>query len=292
MIKSMTGFGIANLENEEYSISVEVKSLNSKFLDLNIKLPKIFSDKELEIRNLVNDTLERGKVSLSIDYSKKDQISSKVNFNKELFKKYYKELEEIAIELNASPSDLFKIVIQLPEVQNIAKENDDVEKDWSIVKRIMEEAIGKCNDFRMTEGNTLKGKLIEDVDNIQTSLDEVKKHAPGRLSSIRERIKNSIEEVVNPDAMDKNRFEQELIYYIEKLDINEETVRLKLHLDYFKEVITKESSPGKKLNFIGQEMGREINTIGSKANDSLIQKHVVNMKEELEKIKEQLLNII
>lgn len=271
---------------------MEVKTLNSKFFDLSIKIPKLFSEKELEIRNLINDKLERGKVAVSIEYVKKDQVSGRINFNRELFKSYYEELSELVSEVNAPKEDLYKIVLQLPEVQVLQKGNEDIENDWTLVKEVLKEAVNKCNEFRAIEGKSLLNNFLDYIESIERNLKEVEAQAPARLENIKARIRANVEELIPQDQVDKNRFEQELIYYIEKLDINEETVRLKAHLKFFLEVIHKEDSPGKKLNFIAQEIGREINTIGSKANDAHIQKSVVYMKEELEKIKEQLLNIL
>lgn len=292
MIKSMTGYGIANLESDTHTINVEVKTLNSKFFDLSIKVPKLFSEKELEIRNLINDKLERGKVAVSIEYLKKGQVSSRININRDLFKSYYAELSDLVQEVDAPQNDLFKIVLQLPEVQVLQKDNEDIENDWSLVKGVLQEAVKKCNEFREIEGRALLSKFFEYISAIEKNLSDIEAQAPLRLENIKARVRSNIEELIPQEQVDKNRFEQELIYYIEKLDINEETVRLKAHLKFFLEVINNESSPGKKLNFIAQEIGREINTIGSKANDSNIQKSVVYMKEELEKIKEQLLNIL
>lgn len=292
MIKSMTGYGNATADNERAYISVEVKSLNSKYFDLNIKVPKIFNDKELEIRNLLSEKLERGKISLSIEYSRKGEEIAETVVNKPLFKAYYKELLQLADELNAPKQEIFRLALQLPEVINTETQTENSDKEWESLQPVLQEAIKKCLDFRAQEGKTLEKGLLENIAQISSNLSEVEIQEPRRLEAIRERIKIQMNEWFNGEQIDRNRFEQELIYYIEKLDINEEKVRLRSHLDYFKEVIVSGQSQGKKLNFITQELGREINTIGSKANDSIIQRSVVAMKDELEKIKEQLSNIL
>lgn len=288
----MTGYGLAHRENERCTISVEVKSLNSKFLDCSVRLPKVFSDKELEVRAAVTDTLERGKVGISIDYSSKGDTLSKAEINEALFKAYYHQYFQLQQSVNAPASDLFKLALHSPEVMTAVDASESTKEDWPLVMEAIKEALQACNSFREDEGKTLKIKFKEYIQVITDLLGQVEAHDPSRILSIRNRISQNLNEWIGASKIDTNRFEQELIYYIEKLDISEEKVRLRSHLEYFIQVLETEKSAGKKLGFISQELGREINTIGSKANDASIQKWVVAMKDELEKIKEQLLNLI
>lgn len=290
MFKSMTGYGSAVSETDKLDINVEIKSLNSKFLDLNLKLPKEFADKEIEVRALVSKTLERGKISLQIDLQQKGEVKAKVSINKELVKQYYKDLLETADFLGAEKSDLFKIALQMPRAVD-SMEDEQSEEEWLKVLSVIQNAVQKCDSFRLDEGKVLAEKFKEYITKIHNLLEKIKELDPERINIVRERILSHFSNYNLADVMEKARFEQELIYYIEKLDITEEKVRLQNHLDYFLETMATENS-GKKLGFISQEIGREINTIGSKANDSRIQKLVVEMKEELEKIKEQAMNIL
>lgn len=292
MIKSMTGYGIASQESENLKIHVEVKTLNSKFLDLNLRIPKSLNDKELEIRKIVSDTLERGKVALSVEYVDATARPSKLAIDTPLFLAYYNELKNLAQEVNADTSDIFKLALQSPEVMLSENQLEDEGIHWELLKEKINEALAACDNFRITEGATLQAQLESSILEIGNMLGKIIEQDPLRIQNIRNRIKQNIEELSLKGTADENRLEQEIIYYIEKLDISEEKVRLKSHLDYFLEVMNMPTSQGKKLGFISQEIGREINTIGSKANDALIQKYVVGMKEELEKIKEQLLNIV
>lgn len=292
MIKSMTGYGVAGHESENLKIHVEVKTLNSKFLDLNLRIPKSLNDKELEIRKIVSDTLERGKVALSVEYVDATARPSKLAIDTPLFLAYYNELKNLAQEVNADTSDIFKLALQSPEVMLSENQLEDEGIHWELLKEKINEALAACDNFRITEGATLQAQLESSILEIGNMLEKIIEQDPLRIQNIRNRIKQNIEELSLKGTADENRLEQEIIYYIEKLDINEEKVRLKSHLDYFLEVMNMPTSQGKKLGFISQEIGREINTIGSKANDALIQKYVVGMKEELEKIKEQLLNIV
>lgn len=292
MIKSMTGYGIASQDSENLKIHVEVKTLNSKFLDLNLRIPKSLNDKELEIRKIVSDTLERGKVALSVEYVDATARPSKLAIDTPLFLAYYNELKNLAQEVNADTSDIFKLALQSPEVMLSENQLEDEGIHWELLKEKINEALAACDNFRITEGATLQAQLESSILEIGNMLEKIIEQDPLRIQNIRNRIKQNIEELSLKGTADENRLEQEIIYYIEKLDISEEKVRLKSHLDYFLEVMNMPTSQGKKLGFISQEIGREINTIGSKANDALIQKYVVGMKEELEKIKEQLLNIV
>ncbi|MBL6444934.1 YicC family protein [Fulvivirga sp. 29W222] len=292
MLKSMTGYGSSHLSNDEVTINIEVKTLNSKYLDLNFRLPRAFSEKEIELRNLVSEKLQRGKVSLSIDYVKEKETELKQRYNEELFVQYYTKLKRLADRVIAPDQDIFKLALSAPDVM-ITDQNEEVdEQEWTNLKNLVEQALDNCDAFRKKEGAELQQKFSTYIQSISHSLEQVKKLDPKRVEKIRDRIKGNLTKFVDEEGLDKNRLEQEIVYYIEKLDITEEKVRLASHLNHFNEVLSDKNSLGKKLGFISQEIGREINTIGSKANDADIQKHVVSMKEELEKIKEQLLNVL
>lgn len=292
MIKSMTGYGVAGFENEQMSIHVEVRSLNSKFLDLSLRSPRQFSDKEPEVRALVQQVLDRGKVSLSIEFVSKEGQDLPVSINEQLFSTYFQQFQKLAELVNEKPADLFKLALQAPNViTNISAEKDDTEV-WGKVKNVIVQALTKCEQFRVDEGGVLGRKLEENIQVIREGLTEIKVLDPARKDRIKNRIKSHFQQWLDENSFDANRFEQEMIYYFEKIDITEEIVRLETHLNYFLKTIEHETAQGKKLGFISQEIGREINTIGSKANDAEIQKHVIRMKDELEKIKEQSLNVL
>ena len=288
----MTGFGQTSADDGESKIHIEVKSLNSKFLDLNLRLPKAFSDRELEVRNIISEKLERGKVSVSIEYEKLSDGVIKQSYNEQLFVAYYSELKKLADKVYAPYESIFELALNSPDViqANVREEIGD--ELWSRVKTMLGDALKQCDDFRLDEGKVL-GKMLEGCCAvIEDSLEKIKELDPKRVARIRERLRNNVAGFFGEEGFDTNRLEQEIIFYVEKLDINEEKVRLKSHLDYFLKALREPQSNGKKLGFIAQELGREINTIGSKSNDAEIQKHVVVMKEELEKIKEQLNNIV
>jgi uncharacterized protein (TIGR00255 family) len=292
MIKSMTGFGQSSVDDGQLQISVEIKSLNSKFFDLNLKLPRKFSDREVEVRNLLSEKLERGKVSVSIEFQRVGTEEIKQTFNQTLFNAYFSELKKLADHVHVSTDSLFALALNSPDViQNKLSDTPD-EEEWNKVKAQLNHALSKCDDFRKAEGKSLESKLKEYCDSITSHLKEVEVLDPKRVERIRERLKGNIVSFLGEEGYDANRLEQEIIFYIEKLDVNEEKVRLKTHVEYFLQILKESQSNGKKLGFISQELGREINTIGSKANDAEIQKHVVVMKEELEKIKEQLNNVL
>jgi uncharacterized protein (TIGR00255 family) len=291
MIKSMTGFGRAESFTEDLNIVVEVKSLNSKFFDTIIKMPKAFSEKEIEVRNILEKSLVRGKISVAIDYQNKTTGSQPQVINKSLLTKYYNELNSLATKLSDDKADIFRLALYLPDVISPEISNDEI-ANWEIIKSVMIEAIDYCNVFRTQEGKNLSKELTTYIEEIDKSLGEIDKMDPERIIQIRDRIKSNLAELIPENNYDENRFEQELIYYLEKLDISEEKVRLKGHLDYFLIEMNSPESNGKKLNFISQEIGREINTIGSKANYAPITRNVVLMKDSLEKVKEQLLNIL
>jgi uncharacterized protein (TIGR00255 family) len=293
MFKSMTGFGISKGNEEGYSITVEIRTLNSKFLDAGVRLPKIIQDKELEIRNTLSTALVRGKVSLFVELKKEEgEISEKIGVNKALFEAYYNEFNQLAETVKAPKDDLFKLALYSPEVLNADTSNGENDLEWKLVKKHINLCADHCNEFRAAEGLTLKKELNNYIQNIDDYLEQIVLIDPERTVGVKERILGHIKEVSEKEDYDQNRYEQEMIYYIEKLDISEEIVRLGSHLEYFKETMELPDAQGKKLGFISQEIGREINTIGSKANFAEMQRHVVCMKDELEKIKEQLLNVL
>ena len=287
----MTGFGRAESFTEDLNIVVEVKSLNSKFFDTIIKIPKVFSEKEIEVRNILEKSLVRGKISVAVDYQNKTTGSQPQVINKSLLTKYYNELNSMATELSDQKADIFRLALYLPDVISPEISNDE-SANWETIKSVMIEAIEYCNVFRTQEGENLSNELTLYIGEIDKSLRKVDTLDPERIEQIKERIKSNLVDLIPDNNYDENRFEQELIYYLEKLDISEEKVRLKGHLDYFLSEMRSPESNGKKLNFISQEIGREINTIGSKANYAPITRNVVLMKDSLEKVKEQLLNIL
>lgn len=288
----MTGFGQTQHDDGMLQINVEVKSLNSKFLDLGLRLPKAFSEKELEVRNMISEKLERGKISVSIEYQKYGQQEVKQTYNEELFLAYYAQLKKLSDKVMGQYDNLFELALNSPEVIQSKQESEHADEYWEKIKGLISEALTKCDDFRKAEGKSLEAKLVEYCNTILGNLKKVELLDPKRVEKIRERLKGNVVSFLGEEGYDTNRLEQEIIFYIEKLDIHEERVRLKTHLDYFVQILKEPQSNGKKLAFISQEIGREINTIGSKANDAEIQKFVVAMKEELEKIKEQLNNVL
>lgn len=292
MIKSMTGFGRSEYLSDDLNIIVEIKTLNSKNLDFLMKIPKVFSEKEIEIRNLLEKRLERGKIIISIEYQNKDVANQQQVINEHLFKAYYHKLQQIANELSAEKSELFRLAMYLPEVISPEISNGVDPEKWSLVLEKIEEAMALCDNYRLKEGTTLAEELVKYIAAIEDHLKKVDELDPDRIEQIKTRIHKNLTELVPEQEYDQNRFEQELIYYLEKLDISEEKVRLKSHLDYFLTELYLDESNGKKLNFISQEIGREINTIGAKANFVHMTRYVVLMKDSLEKIKEQLLNIL
>lgn len=291
MIKSMTGFGKAVAETTQKKISIEIKSLNSKQLDLNIKLPWLYKEKEPEIRAIISQMLDRGKIDLVIFFdSIDDEISTVIN--KGVVKSYYKQFSEIADELKIKLDDqIFSAIMKLPDTLKTDK-NEIPEEEWQLVRNKIIESVNLLDQFRQEEGNSIMNDMQKCIGKILSLLDNIGVYEPERIIKVRDKIKSLLDENIGSDKIDNNRFEQELIYYLEKFDINEEKVRLKTHCDYFLDTLNTASPNGKLLNFICQEIGREINTIGSKANDASIQKLVVMMKDELEKIKEQTLNVL
>lgn len=291
MLYSMTGYGRAEKTIGDNIFIVEIKSLNGKQFDLRMLTPSILKPYEIEIRNIINEGLERGSVEclFTIKYN---GASKPVAVNTELLKAYYTSVKQVASELSANDENLLSAILRLPDVvtnaTNILSEND-----WNEFQNLVKEAIENLNKHRLNEGVSLENDLLKRVDNIELHEIEIKKLEPNRRIKIKENLQKLINENVSAENVDANRLEQELIYYIEKIDISEEQVRLANHIRYFKEILNnKEKSKGKKLGFVLQEFGREINTTGSKAYDAEIQKHVVLMKDELEKMKEQVLNAL
>ncbi len=294
MLQSMTGFGSASAENEKIAVTVEVKTLNSKFGDIYCRMPKTYSEKEVELRNLLSKELERGKMELNLNVVPKDESAAGTAINRALVKAYFHDLMGTASELGfeASPTEVLRMASMMPNAyMSSALSEEEAESEWNLIKNTVLLAIEKCKEFRRQEGKATQEKFAEYIANIDNYLSEVAAQDPKRIPVIRERLEKSVSEWIQNENFDKNRFEQELIYYVEKFDISEEKVRLKNHLTYFMQEM-ETASNGKRLNFIAQEIGREVNTIGSKANDAIIQKLVVQMKDELEKIKEQTMNIV
>ena len=286
MIQSMTGFGKATLQLPTKKITVEVKSLNSKGLDLSVRMPSVYREMELGLRNEISLALERGKIDFSIYIeSTAEQTSTKVNVP--IVKAYMAQLREVYGD--AVETELMKMAVRMPDTMKMEREEID-ENDWLEIQKVIKEAISNILNFRQAEGVSLENEFQLRIGNIRSYMTEALALDPDRVQAIKDRLQTAIAELkVN---VDENRFEQELIYYLEKLDITEEKVRLTNHLDYFLETIKGKEANGRKLGFITQEMGREINTMGSKSNHAQMQKLVVMMKDELEKIKEQVLNVL
>ncbi|MFN8242260.1 MAG: DUF1732 domain-containing protein [Bacteroidales bacterium] len=287
----MTGYGKAIAETTRKKITVEIKSLNSKQLDLSAKLPWLYKEKEIELRNLISQKLERGKIDLNIYFDSLDTETVPV-INQAIVKNYYDQLREIADELKVEFSDhILSTIMRLPETMRTERPELD-EHEWNIVKELVLDAINMLDLYRIEEGRALGEDLKNSLARILRTLQNVETFEEPRMLRVREKLMGLVEENIKPENIDKNRLEQELIFYLEKFDINEEKVRLRKHCEYFTETLVTTASNGKVLGFIAQEIGREINTIGSKANDAAIQKLVVMMKDDLEKIKEQTLNIL
>src|ERR1700748_3481183 len=291
MIKSMTGYGIASFDAGAAKYTVEIKSLNSKFLELSLRLPKAFSEKEFQLRNECNKQIERGKVNLSINVEQADSSVKEAGIDADMLKNYYDQLKKVSAELGEPTNNLLQLALGLPEVVKYDEETVS-EEEWKIVEKTFQQALAAFQQFRADEGNVLEQDVKMRIGTILKNLELVEVEEPKRVPLIRERLNQFLSDAVGREIIDQNRFEQELIYYIDKLDITEEKTRLKAHCEYFLETLKNADANGKKLGFISQEIGREVNTLGSKANDANMQKLVVGMKEELEKIKEQLLNVL
>lgn len=290
MLLSMTGFGKASCEVNNKKLTIEIRSLNSKQLDYNSRIPGYYREKEIEIRNLLSAMVIRGKVDFTM-YSEVNNAEAAAEINTDVVKAYYKQLSQIANEIGIdTPTDLLASIMRLPDTLKNDHEVLD-ESEWEVIKTTIIEAINQLIAFRQQEGVALAKDIATRIENIKNLLAEVPKYETARITRIKERIKTDLLEFIKPDSINQDRFEQEMIFYIEKLDITEEKVRLANHCEYFLNTMQQEAA-GRQLGFIAQEMGREINTLGSKANDSELQKIVVCMKDELEKIKEQVLNVL
>lgn len=292
MLKSMTGFGKASGQIDERTVNVEIKSLNSqKGLDLNLKLPSKYREYEYALRNKASLILQRGKIDVYITLEH-NTASSELSLNTELIKSYFEEFKKIADEVGASTENLLPTILKMPDVIGESHEESS-EDELKLIEEILGKAIGEVESFRINEGKSLENELVLRIGNIEKLSGDLSAEDKRRVVEIRTRLKNNLDTFIQKDKIDTNRYEQEVIYYIEKLDITEELTRLKSHCEYFRNTLSdKEELKGRKLNFIAQELGREINTVGSKANDAVMQKIVVNMKDELEKIKEQTSNIL
>ncbi len=291
MLKSMTGYGSAETATETYQYKVELKSLNGKFLELNLRMPKRFGDKELGFRNYINTQVIRGSVSIFINIEKqKNSESGNLVINKALASEYYKNWIELAVSLGAETKEIFSVLMANPDL--IETENQKYEEsEWNQLMLTFEKAFQNFEAFRVDEGKTLFTVLTEHCKVIKHLIPEIEMHEAERFELTKQRLQKNLSELISKEGYDKNRFEQEMIYYLERLDITEEKNRLISHCDHFIETLNEEQN-GRKLNFIAQEMGREINTMGSKAGHAAMQKTVVKMKEELERIKEQVLNVL
>ena len=288
MIYSMTGFGKCQLNLPHANFNIEVKSLNSKQLDTNIKISSVYREKEIELKNLLSTKLKRGKIELSV-WKESSEIQNSHKLNIPLIKDYHQQILNLKKDLGFE-SDIFPVLLKMPNIL----QKDEVKLDnneWLEIFKGINTAVNELIQFRLTEGNKLEKDIILRINLIIDSLEEITPYAKARIERVRENLLNKINGL-KINNIDENRLEQELIYYLEKQDITEEQIRLKAHLDYFIQTIRSEAPNGKKLGFISQEIGREINTIGSKSSDAEMQKIVVQMKDELEKIKEQLLNVL
>jgi uncharacterized protein (TIGR00255 family) len=291
MIKSMTGFGKASCELPLKKITIDIKSVNSKQLDFNLKLPYIYREKEIEIRNIISGKLERGKIDVYVNTENTGGVSN-YSINRAVAIKYYEELRGLSTDIGRTDfNDYLPIIIKLPEVLKSESTEIEDEEANQFVETFVK-ALNQLDEFRRHEGEVLENDFINRIDIISKLNEAVEPYEKERILRIKEKLTRSLNEVIEENKFDKNRLEQELVYFIEKIDFTEERVRLKKHLHYFTETLRDKESNGKKLNFIVQEIGREINTLGSKANDAEIQKIVVQMKDELEKIKEQLMNVL
>ncbi|AXG73917.1 YicC family protein [Flavobacterium arcticum] len=285
MIQSMTGFGKASLQLPNKKVTIEIKSLNSKGLDLNVRMPSAFREMELTLRNRVAQALERGKVDFSM-YIEVTGEETTTKVNAPIVKAYINQLREV---VNGDETELMKMAVRMPDALKTEREEID-EEDWNQIQDIIGQALENIRSFRVSEGEALEKDFKARINNIMSLMKETVGYDTERIENVKKRLQTAIDELkVN---VDENRFEQELIYYLEKMDITEEKVRLENHLNYFVETLSGNEANGRKLGFITQEMGREINTMGSKANHAQMQKLVVQMKDELEKIKEQVLNIL
>ena len=291
MIISMTGYGKAVCELKQKKITIEIKSLNSKQLDLNTRLPNLYREKELEIRNDINNNLFRGKVDVCF-YIDSAVSEKQAQINSPVIETYYNQLLPLAQKFGQEDrTDFLRIILPLPDSIKVEQADLD-ETEWISIKKSLNEAMKQLIEFRTQEGSVLEADFRKRIKIIDDLLNDVTPFEKERIEKLRARLRENLETLIDKSKIDENRLEQEFIFYIEKLDVTEEKVRLRNHLNYFTETMDKEEQPGKKLGFIAQEIGREINTLGSKANDTNIQRIVIQMKDELEKIKEQILNVL
>lgn len=292
MIKSMTGFGKATADCGTKKIIVEVKSLNSKQLDINLRTPTLYKEKDIEIRNMIKNALERGKVDMFIYFDNAEEDKD-VAVNQSVVKQYYNQMLDVASSLGVEvdKGELLQTVMRFPDTMQVKMDELD-EEAWNGLRSAIEQALADVDQFRVQEGKVLIADILKRIDLIKSLSGEVPQYEKQRVVTIKQRLQDKMKEWGEIKNLDENRLEQEIIYYLEKLDITEEKVRLANHCKYFIETVEQEEAPGRKLGFIAQEIGREINTMGSKANDHDIQKLVVRMKDELEKIKEQSLNVL
>ncbi len=293
MVKSMTGFGKTTVETGNKKIVIEIKSLNSKQFDLSLRMPNLFKEKEMEIRSMVKEQLDRGKMEMNISYDSTLEGNKDVSVNDSIVIKYFNQMMEVSEHLGFEPdkNELLQTIMRFPDVLQVKAEELE-ENEWTILREGIKKALDEIDRFRIQEGKALIKDIVHRIELIQQLADQIPQFEVKRVEIIRQKLQEKISEWTDIKHIDQNRLEQELIYYLEKLDITEEKVRLANHCKYFIETAEKEDAPGRKLGFIAQEIGREINTMGSKANEHDIQKLVVRMKDELEKIKEQSLNIL
>jgi uncharacterized protein (TIGR00255 family) len=291
MLLSMTGYGRVTHTYRDKTISIELRSLNSKYTDIRARIPQNYKEKEPELRRILTDKVHRGKIELVIDVQSA-QGDDEYGLNPALFRKYHRELKSLSEELGIEDGDMLQAILRIPNVITTAADTID-EEEWKAVLQALDITIDKFAQYRNSEGKAMEEDMITRVDNISNLLQQLDPHEEERIDRLRQRVYKNLEEYVGKNKVDENRFEQEILYYLEKIDITEEKVRLGQHCKYYKEELAK-STPlkGRKLSFISQEMGREINTMGAKANSSNIQRLVVGMKDELEKIKEQVANSV
>lgn len=291
MVLSMTGYGQANNQFKDKKIHVEIKSLNGKTSDIRCKVPGSYKEKEIQLRKYLLEKAYRGKFDFTLTIES-DKGDDEYGLNKALFRKYYEELMELKSELNIESGDIVQSILRIPNVVGAINEEVD-DEEWEVVMKTTDDAIQALNNFRAEEGKAAERDLKDAAASIEDLLSKVEPFEEGRIETLKERFRKNLEDFKTDEKVDRNRFEQEIIYYLEKLDINEEKVRLAQHCKYFEEVLNSGNPAiGKKLGFIAQEMGREINTLGAKANEKNIQRMVVSMKDSLEKIKEQVANIV
>ncbi len=291
MLLSMTGYGRATGSFAGRTINIEVRTLNSKMTDIKMRFPGDYKEKEIEIRKIITDHAERGKIDLLMDVQSADG-GAIVNLNEALFRGYFRELSRLATDLNIPQGDIIQTILRIPNVVNAPSGELD-ENEWTVIQKVLDEALDNLKKFRRSEGKSLAKELRQRVANIISSLEGVTPFEGERFVRMRERLMSNLQENLGSENIDQNRFEQEILFYLEKMDITEEKVRLENHCIYFLEQMErKDQAVGRTLNFISQEIGREINTLGAKAYDADIQKLVVQMKDELEKVKEQVANVL